>query len=228
MSLIFLGNPRVQPWGAMFPTSRASSRPFTASASGLLSGPALPSSTSHFHNCHLRSNQVREHQTEDEQQTRKPHVSHRVQQLHQAARGSATAGCAGAVAGDGPGGLLPSKTRECTLCSSRTVRSPHTLAPRELNRGYFASRGPLIESLLFYDRDARRDLFFYFPRGRPAPPAACDIRTIFHNFLYSRSLRRCVNLSIGAIISRVTRRRFIFVLFKVESTFGCLRSISIY
>lgn len=203
----------------MFPARRAGSGSIAARPRRLLTRSALPSAAAHIHDRYLRANQVREYQVENEQQTCQPHVAHRVQQLHQAARGAAAAGGARAVAGHGPRGLLPSAARRgAPRAFALRARAP---AARQLSRAraLAAPRDPTVESLLFYERYARRDLFFYFPRGRPAPPAACDNHTIFHNFLYSRSLRRCVNLSIGAIICRATRRRFIFILYKAESTF---------
>lgn len=171
----------------MFPAGRAGVGAFTSCTRGLLSGAPFPRAAANLHNCDLRANQVRQHQAEDQQQTRQPHVAHRVQQLYKATCCATTVSGARAVAGDGPRGVLHGAARHARPPPARQLSRPP------------APRAPLIESLLFYERDARRDLFFYFPRGRPAPPAACDIRTIFHNFLYSRSLRRCVNLSIGAI-----------------------------
>lgn len=205
----------------MLPAGGAGGGAVAARAGRLLSGAAVPRAAAHLHDGHVRADQVRQHQAQDEQQARQPHVAHRVQQLHQAARRAAAAGGAGAVAGRGPGRVLRGAPR--ARAGGRAALPARARAPaaRQLSRAraLAAPRDPLIESLLFYERDARRDLFFYFPRGRPAPLAACDIRTIFHNFLYSRSLRRCVNLSIGAIIGRATRRRFIFVIFKAESRF---------
>lgn len=197
----------------MLPAGGARSCSVATCARRLLPRTAFPRAAAHLHHCHVRADQVRQHQTEDEQQARQPHVSHRVQQLHQAARGATAAGVASAVSSSRPRRVLRRSARARSRLRAPVPARARAPAPRQLSRAraLAAPRDPLIESLLFYERDARRDLFFYFPRGRPAPPAACDIRTIFHNFLYSRSLRRCVNLSIGAIIGRATRRRFIFV-----------------
>lgn len=205
----------------MLPACGACRGAFAPRACRFLSGAAIPRPASHLHHCDLRADQVRKHQAEDEQQTCEPHVAHRVQQLHQAARDAAAAGGARAVARLRPRGVLRGAARARPRLRAPLPAGAGAPAARQLSRAraLAAPRDPLIESLLFYERDARRDLFFYFPRGRPAPPAACDIRTIFHNFLYSRSLRRCVNLSIGAIICRATRRRFIFVIFNAESSF---------
>lgn len=212
--MIVAGDPRVQPRGAVLPAGRARGRPLAPRARSLLPGAPVPRPTAHLHHRHLRPDQVRQHQAQDEQQACEPHVAHRVQQLHQAAGRAAAAGGARAVARRGPGRVLRGAPRARARLRAALPAGARAPAPRQLSRAraLAAPRDPLIESLLFYERDARRDLFFYFPRGRPAPPAACDIRTIFHNFLYSRSLRRCVNLSIGAIIGRATRRRFIFVI----------------
>lgn len=214
MCVIVAGDPRVQPRGTVLPAGRARDRPFAPRARSFLPGASVPCTTAHLHHRYIRADQIRQHQAQDEQQACEPHVSHRVQQLHQAAGRAAAAGGACAVARRGPGGVLRGAPRPRALFRAALPAGARAPAPRQLSRtcALAAPRDPLIESLLFYERDARRDLFFYFPRGRPAPPAACDIRTIFHNFLYSRSLRRCVNLSIGAIIGRATRRRFIFVI----------------
>lgn len=205
----------------MLPACGAGRGAFAPRARRFLPGPALPRATPHLHDGDVRADQVWQHQAQDKQQTCEPHVAHRVQQLHQAARDAAAAGGARAVAGLGPRGVLRVTARGGPGRGAPVPAGAGAPAARQLSRAcaLAAPRDPLIESLLFYERDARRDLFFYFPRGRPAPPAACDIRTIFHNFLYSRSLRRCVNLSIGAIICRATRRRFIFVIFNAESSF---------
>lgn len=205
----------------MLPAGGASGGAFAPRARRLLPSAAIPRAAPHLHDGDVRADQIRQHQAEDKQQTREPHVAHRVQQLHQAARDAAAAGGARAVAGRRPRGVLRGAARAGRRGSGPLPARARAPAARQLSRtrALAAPRDPLIESLLFYERDARRDLFFYFPRGRPAPPAACDIRTIFHNFLYSRSLRRCVNLSIGAIICRATRRRFIFVIFNAESSF---------
>lgn len=182
----------------MLQASGAGNGTIAARAGRLLAGTAVPRAAAHLHDGHVRADQVRQHQAEDEQQTREPHVAHRVQQLHKAARRAAAAGGARAVARRGPGGVLRGAARPGARLGAPLPAGAGAPAARQLSRAraLVAPRDPLIESLLFYERDARRDLFFYFPRGRPAPPAACDIRTIFHNFLYSRSLRRCVNLSI--------------------------------
>lgn len=205
----------------MLPACGACRSAFAPRACSFLTGAAFPRATPHFHNSDFRADQVRQYQAQDEQQTREPDVSDRVQQLHQAARDAAADGSASAVASIGPRGILCGAARPSSRLRTPLPAGAGAPAARQLSRAraLAAPRDPLIESLLFYERDARRDLFFYFPRGRPAPPAACDIRTIFHNFLYSRSLRRCVNLSIGAIICRATRRRFIFVIFNAESSF---------
>lgn len=217
----FAGDSRVQPRGPVLPARGARSGAVAARARRLLPCAALPRAAAHLYHRHVRADQVRQHQAENEQQACEPHVPHRVQQLHQAARGAAAAGGARAVAGRGPRRVLRGAARPRPRLGAPLSSGARAPPPRQLSRAraLAAPRDPLIESLLFYERDARRDLFFYFPRGRPAPPAACDIRTIFHNFLYSRSLRRCVNLSIGAIIGRATRRRFIFVIFNAESSF---------
>lgn len=173
----------------MLQASGACCGAITASARGLLSCASVPCTATHLHDSYVCTDEVWQHQAQNEQQARKPHVSHRIQQLHKAARDAAAAGGAVHVAGPGSGVPVPPRAG----AGQRAALPSGAVAPaaRQLRR---TPRDPLIESLLFYERDARRDLFFYFPRGRPAPPAACDIRTIFHNFLYSRSLRRCVNL----------------------------------
>lgn len=216
----FAGDSRVQPRGAVLPTRGAGGGAVAPRTRRLLPGAALPRAASHLHNCDIRADQVWQHQAENEQQACESHVPHRIQQLHQAARGATAAGGARPLASRGPRGVLRGAARPRPRLGAPLPAGARAPPPRQLSaRALAAPRDPLIESLLFYERDARRDLFFYFPRGRPAPPAACDIRTIFHNFLYSRSLRRCVNLSIGAIIGRATRRRFIFVIFNAESSF---------
>lgn len=215
------GDKSIQPRSTVLPAGRAGGSTFAPRARCLLASATVPRSTSHLHDGDFRTDQVRKYQAQDEQQTRESHVTYRVQQLHQATRDATADGFTRAVARFGPGLLLRGAARPRPLLGAPLPAGAGAPAARQLSRAraLAAPRNPLIESLLFYERDARRDLFFYFPRGRPAPPAACDIRTIFHNFLYSRSLRRCVNLSIGAIICRATRRRFIFVIFNAESSF---------
>lgn len=179
----------------MFQAGRTGSGAVASYPCRVFSRAAVPRTAPHIHDGNICANQVRQYQAEDEQQTCESHVTHRVQQLHKAARDAAADGGAVAVAGCRPGGVLRGATRARARQRAAVPLSAGAPAARQLSRArtLAASRDPLIESLLFYERDARRDLFFYFPRGRPAPPAACDIRTIFHNFLYSRSLRRCVN-----------------------------------
>lgn len=182
----------------MLQAGGASGRSIPTGALCLLSSAAVPGAAAYIHDGHVRADQVRQHQAEDEQQAREPHVTDGVQQLHKAARCAAAVSGAGALAGHGPGRVLRVAARAHPRLRAALPASARAPPARQLSRARLSARAlaaprdPLIESLLFYERDARRDLFFYFPRGRPAPPAACDIRTIFHNFLYSRSLRRCV------------------------------------
>lgn len=173
----------------MLPAGGAGDCAVTARARRVLAGAAIPRATAHLHDGHVRADQIRQHQVEDEQQARKPHVSHRIQQLYQAAGCAAAVGRAGPVASagrpSGPGRLLPGAAEGLPGVAGRPVPGGGcTPAAGQLNRlrprALAAPRDPLIESLLFYERDARRDLFFYFSRGRPASPVACDIRTTFH------------------------------------------------
>lgn len=164
ISFCLLGNSRIQPRGTMLPAGGARSA-VAASACRLLARAAIPRAAAHLHHGHLRADQVRQHQAEDEQQARQPHVAHRVQQLHKAARRAAAASGARALAGRRRGRVLRAAGGTGAPVAGQLspplapLRPPRTATPSPL-------RAP-IESLLLYERGARRDLFFYFLRGRP-------------------------------------------------------------
>lgn len=166
------GDPRFQPGGAVLPARGAGGRALAPRARRLLPRAALPRAAAHLHHRHLRADQVRQHQAQDQQQARQPHVAHRVQQLHQAARAAAAAGGARAVAPRArrPRRVLPGAPAR-RRAPARLPARPRAPAPRQLSRRPRPPpRHTLIDSLLLYERDARRDLFFYFPRGRSRRP----------------------------------------------------------
>lgn len=134
----------------MFPAGGAGGGAVAARAGRVLAGPAVPRAAAHVHDGHVRADQVRQHQAEDEQQARQPHVAHRVQQLHQAARRAAAAGGARAVAGQRPRRLLRGAARGggARAPAAGQLRRP-PVAPSRPPRGGVPRRPPLVISVRF-------------------------------------------------------------------------------
>lgn len=158
------GDARLQPRGAVLP-ARGAGAGAVAARARLLAGPAVPRAAAHLHHGHVRADQVRQHQAQDEQQARQPHVAHRVQQLHQAARRAAAAGGAPVAAvARRPRRLLPGAARAGAPAAGqlRRARPPGAL---------MRARRPQSS------RDAPSVYFFIFRGGVPRrPPLVISVR----------------------------------------------------